>query len=189
MKTRYVKRKLTAAGSRESGNITVELAMLLPVMAIVLSLILHFSLYLYYQNQLDNSAHRLLKLLVFEQSVNKAFNGTESLDVMRELKASYPQLAGALGVQFAIVSDVSARNLRSPAEGQACHNEALINTINDISVVRPGTVQPRNIAMLSVCLNLSERLPLSAFAASEWLEGLGNIQRTSYYPVSPNAFR
>lgn len=171
------------------ASIIVELAILLPVMVTVLAMILHFSLYLYWQNQLDNSAHRLVKILVLEQSANGSFAASNANSVLNELQAVYsPSYRNQFGVSFSLVSDVSARNL-TEAAGANCHQQKpVLTSINTLNVARTAAMDERNIAVLSLCLDLSERLPLSAFTFGEFASGLGQIQRVSYYPISPTVF-
>lgn len=174
---------------KQSGNVTIELAIILPVMATILALIVHFGWYLYWQNQLDNTAHRLLKLVVLEQSKGSGFRGNEAAVVLRELTSTgvYGDYIADMGVRFSIVSDINSRNLQSQA-GANCYDKPAIQNISEFGVADSGRMEPRNIATLNLCINFSELLPLAGFTFSVFSNGLGNIQRNSYYPVSASAF-
>ena len=174
---------------KSAGNITIELAIILPLMAVVLALVFHFGMYLYWQNQLDNAAHRLLKLVVLEQSKGQGFNGDEAAVVLRELTDVdvYGGSVSDVGVRFSILSDINSRNMTAQA-GANCYDKPAIQNISQFGVGTSNRMEPRNIAMLSVCINLTQALPLAAFTAGNFASGLGNIQRNSYYPVSPSAF-
>lgn len=172
-----------------AGNVTVELAIVLPVFAVVLALIFHFGLYLYWQNQLDNAAHRLLKLVVLEQSKGQGFNGDEAAVVLRELTHAdvYGNSIANIGVRFSIVSDINSRNMTAQA-GANCYERSAIQNISQFGVGIGSRMEPRNIAILNICTNINDALPLAAFTVGNFAAGFGNIQRNSYYPVSPSAF-
>lgn len=172
MKTSFVNYSIP---SRNHGNITIELAFLLPIMAAVLAFIFHVGIYLSWQSRVDHAAQHFIKIITLEKSEKRSFKNTNLKGVLNELSLS---LSKNVGIYYSLLSDNPAHRLPPIKAGQNCRH----NPVKDIDEIGLGTTKTRNIAVLSICMTIQDKLPFSAFFI---VPSISTIHSVSYYPV-PN---
>lgn len=165
------------------GNVTIELAFILPAIFLLFAISWQTGRYFYWQLHLDQMTDRLVKLVALDIQQQTSFNAQQLDDTLLLVQELPRNIDFEFGIQGFILSDRTHREVDFSI-GIACNNpNAYAQNISDlpsIDILVNGAPVERSLLRLTLCAEPNEWPML----IPGFLDTKDPISSTSFYPIN-----